>query len=58
MKTPNTKSIVQEAHLPDDEDLELRALMTVDLDEDDAPTFQAVDEFSDEFLMQAPRRPE
>lgn len=58
MKTPNTKLIAQDAPLPDDEDLELRALMTVDLDDDDAPTFEAVDEFSDEFLMQAPRRPE
>jgi hypothetical protein len=57
MKTPNTKLIVQDARLPDDEDQELRALTTVDL-EDDAPAFQAVDEFPDEFLMQAPRRPE
>ncbi len=57
MKTPNTKLIEQDARLPDDEDQDLRALMTVDL-EDDAPTFQAVDEFPDEFLAQAPRRPE
>lgn len=57
MKTPNTKLIVQDARLTDDEDEELRALTAVDL-EDDAPAFQAVDEFSDEFLMQAPRTPE
>ena len=48
--------IVQDAPGPDDEDEDLRALMTVDLDGEDEPRFQAVDEFSDEFLMQAPRR--
>jgi hypothetical protein len=57
MKTPNINMIVQDAPGPDDEDEDLRALITVDLDGDDAPRFQAVDEFSDEFLMQAPRRP-
>jgi hypothetical protein len=57
MKTPNIKMIVQDAPGPDDEDEDLRALITVDLDGDDEPRFQAVDEFSDEFLMQAPRRP-
>ena len=57
MKTPNTKMIVPDAQGPDDEDHDLRALITVDLDGEDGPPFQAVDEFSDEFLMQAPRRP-
>jgi hypothetical protein len=57
MKTPNDKPIVLSALGPDDEDQDLRALVTVDLDEDEetAPA-QAVDEFSDEFLLQAPRR--
>ncbi len=41
---------------PDDEDQDLRALITVDLDEDDGPPgHQTVDEFADEFLMQAPK---
>jgi hypothetical protein len=41
---------------PDDEDEDLRALLTVDLDEDEeTPPAQAVDEFADEFLLQAPR---
>jgi hypothetical protein len=57
MKTPNIKMIVPDAPGPDDEDEDLRALITVDLDGDDEPRFQAVDEFSDEFLMQAPPRP-
>ena len=40
---------------PDDEDQDLRALTTVNIDDEDMPRYQAVDEFSDEFLMQAPR---
>jgi hypothetical protein len=59
MKSPNDKTIVPDAIGPDEDDLELRALITVDLEEDeDGPPVQAVDEFSDEFLMQAPRRDE
>ncbi|HEU4375121.1 MAG TPA: hypothetical protein VFS02_16620 [Telluria sp.] len=58
MKTPNTKTIVLDALGPDDEDQDLRALISVDLDDDEGPPVQAVDEFSDEFLMQAPRAPE
>ncbi|WP_426176160.1 hypothetical protein [Massilia sp. TWR1-2-2] len=58
MKTPNTKTIALDTLGPDDEDHELRALITVDLDEEDAPPRQrTVDEFSDEFLMQAPKGP-
>ena len=55
MKTPNTPAIVLDISGPDDEDQELRALTSVDIDEDDMPRYQAVDEFADEFLMQAPR---
>jgi hypothetical protein len=58
MKTPNTKTMVLDALGPDDEDQDLRALISVDLDDDEGPPVQAVDEFSDEFLMQAPREPE
>jgi hypothetical protein len=58
MKTPNTKTIVLDALGPDDEDQDLRALISVDLDEEDGPPVQTVDEFSDEFLMQAPRKTE
>jgi hypothetical protein len=58
MKTPNIKTIVLDALGPDDEDQDLRALISVDLDEEDGPPVQTVDEFSDEFLMQAPRKPE
>jgi hypothetical protein len=57
MKTPNTKTIVLDTLGPDDEDQDLRALISVGLDEEDGPPFQAVDEFSDEFLMQAPKGP-
>ena len=57
MKTPNTKTIVLDTLGPDDEDHDLRALISVGLDDEDGPPIQAVDEFSDEFLMQAPRRP-
>jgi hypothetical protein len=57
MKSPNTKMIVPEDMGPDDEDQELRALISVDLDEADAVPFEAVDEFSDEFLMQVPKPP-
>ncbi|MDL2355620.1 MAG: hypothetical protein QFF03_10215 [Pseudomonadota bacterium] len=57
MKTPNPNTtIVLDLNALDDEDLELRDLITVDLEDDDAPAYQAVDEFSDEFLLQAPRR--
>jgi hypothetical protein len=56
MKTPNDKPLVLGALGPDDEDQDLRALITVDLEEDEeAPPAQSVDEFSDEFLLQAPR---
>jgi hypothetical protein len=55
MKTPNTKMIVPDMTGPDDEDEDLRALTSADLEDEDTPTYQAVDEFSDEFLMQAPR---
>jgi hypothetical protein len=55
MKTPNTKTIVLDMTGQDDEDQDLRALITVDLEDEDTPLYQAVDEFSDEFLMQAPR---
>ena len=55
MKTPNAKTIELDALGPDDEDQDLRALISVDLDEEDGPPGQAVDEFSDEFLMQAPK---
>lgn len=58
MKTPNTNTIVLDALGPDDEDQDLRALISVDLDEEDGPPAQTVDEFSDEFLMQAPRKTE
>ena len=57
MKTPNGKTIGLDTLGPDDEDEDLRALITVDLDEDDAPPGQTFDEFSDEFLMQAPKGP-
>ncbi len=50
--------MVLDALGPDDEDQDLRALISVDLDDDEGPPVQAVDEFSDEFLMQAPRAPE
>lgn len=55
MKTSNANSIVLDITGPDDEDHDLRALTTVDIDEDDTPRYQAVDEFSNEFLLQAPR---
>jgi hypothetical protein len=57
MKTPNTQPIVPDMTGPDeDDDEDLRALTTVDLDDDDdTPRYQAVDEFSNEFLIQAPR---
>lgn len=55
MKTPNTNAVVLDITGPDDEDHDLRALTTVDIDDEDTPRYQAVDEFSDEFLMQAPR---
>jgi hypothetical protein len=58
MKTPNTKTMVLDALGPDDEDQDLRALISVDLDDDEGPPVETVDEFSDEFLMQAPREPE
>jgi hypothetical protein len=58
MKTPNAKTIALDTLGPDDEDEGLRALITVDLDEDDEPPGQqTVDEFSDEFLIQAPTGP-
>ena len=50
--------MVLDALGPDDEDQDLRALISVDLDDDEGPPVQAVDEFSDEFLMQVPREPE
>ncbi len=56
MKTPNTQPIVPDlVGLDDDEDDDLRALTTVFIDDEDAPRYQAVDEFSNEFLIQAPR---
>ena len=55
MKTPNTKTIAPDLTGPDDEDHDLRALTSVDLEDEDTPRYQAVDEFSDEFLMQPPR---
>jgi hypothetical protein len=56
MKTPNDKLMTLGALGPDDEDEDLRSLLTVDLDEDEeTPPAQAVDEFADEFLLQAPR---
>jgi hypothetical protein len=58
MKTPNIKTMVLDALGPDDEDQDLRALISVDLDDDEGPPVQAVDEFSDEFLMQVPRESE
>jgi hypothetical protein len=50
--------MVQDSYLPDDDDddLDMRALTSVDLDEEAGPALKAVDEFSDEFLMQAPRK--
>jgi hypothetical protein len=56
MKTPNDKLMVLGALGPDDEDQDLRTMISVDLEEDEeAPPAQAVDEFADEFLLQAPR---
>jgi hypothetical protein len=56
MKTPNDKLIGLDAIGADDDDVDLRALISVDLEEDgETPPVQAVDEFSDEFLLQAPR---
>lgn len=56
MKTPHIKSIVPDMTGPDeDDDEDLRALTTVDLDDEDFPRYQAVDEFSNEFLVQLPR---
>jgi hypothetical protein len=56
MKTPNDKTIMLDTLGPDDEDQDLRALITVDLDEDDGPPpHQKVDEFADEFLIQGSR---
>ncbi|MDB5916081.1 MAG: hypothetical protein JWR40_315 [Massilia sp.] len=56
MKTPNTKPIVSDLVGPDDDDDEdLRALTTVLIDDEDTPRYQAVDEFSNEFLIQVPR---
>ena len=56
MKTPNDNLITPDTLGPEDEDQELCALISVDLDEDDdTPRCQAVDEFADEFLLQAPR---
>ncbi len=55
MKTPNDNLIAPDTLGPEDEDQELRALISVDLDhDDDAPPCQPVDEFSNEFLLQAP----
>jgi hypothetical protein len=50
--------MVQDSYLPDDDDddLDLRALISAELDEDASPALQAVDEFSDEFLIQTPRK--
>jgi hypothetical protein len=57
MKTPNTQPIVPDMTGPDeDDDEDLRALTTVDLDDDDSPRYQAVDEFSNEFLIQDTQR--
>jgi hypothetical protein len=54
MKTPNDKLMMLGALGPDDEDQELRAMIAVDLEEDEeAPPAQLVDEFADEFLLQA-----
>jgi hypothetical protein len=39
----------------EDDDDDLRAVTMVDLDDDDTPRYQAVDEFSTEFLIQPPR---
>ena len=56
MKTPNTQPIVPDLVGPDDdEDDDLRALTTVFIDDEDTARYQAVDEFSNEFLIQAPR---
>jgi hypothetical protein len=55
MKTPNTNTVVFDLTGPDDEDQALRALTSVNIDDEEMPRYQAVDEFSDEFLMQAPR---
>ncbi len=57
MNTPNMKMIVPNALGPDDEDQDLRALITVELDEEDGPPFQSADEFSDEFPVRAPTPP-
>jgi hypothetical protein len=55
MKSPNDKTIVLNAPGPDDEDQDLRALITVDLEEDEEDVPQQVDEFANEFLLQVSR---
>lgn len=55
MKSPNDKTIVLYAPGQDDEDEDLRALITVDLEEDEEEVPQLVDEFADEFLLQVSR---
>ena len=39
----------------DDDDEDLRALTTVDLDDEDSPRYQGVAKFSNAFLAQPPR---
>ena len=56
MKTPNTQPIVPGMTGPDDDDDEdLRALTTVDLDDEDTPRYQGVAKSSNAFLVQPPR---
>ena len=57
MKTPNTQPIVPGMAGPDDDDddEDLRALTTVDLDDDDTPRCHGAGEFSNGFPLQLPR---
>ena len=59
MKSQNAKENAPDEPDPENEERELRALLSVDLDDDDGPPFQPVDAFSEAFMMQLqmPRPP-
>ena len=55
MKSRDHKKIQRAAQTPPESDEQrLRNVLTVSLDDEDEPKYQAVDEFSDEFLLQVP----
>ena len=57
MTSPHANNPAPDEPDPEDDELELRALLTVDLDDTDGPPRQPVDESSDAFMLQMPRPP-